>query len=137
MNSHLIRGALMALALSALLTVGASAAYEGVATVTGETLNLRAEPGTESTVLSQAVKDDLVLVVEKAGDDWYKVDYCTIQGYMHADWLTVSDSYAAPICSQYALEALRKHGPVRGLWLAIKRILRCHPWGGSGYDPVP
>lgn len=42
-----------------------------------------------------------------------------------------------PTCSQYALEALRKHGPVRGLWLAIKRILRCHPWGGSGYDPVP
>lgn len=98
MNSHLIRGALMTLALSALLTVGASAAYEGVATVTSETLNLRAEPGTESTVLSQAVKNDLVLVVEKAGDDWYKVDYCTIQGYMHADWLTVSDSYADPIC---------------------------------------
>lgn len=42
-----------------------------------------------------------------------------------------------PTCSQYALEAIRKHGPVRGLWLAIKRILRCHPWGGSGYDPVP
>lgn len=42
-----------------------------------------------------------------------------------------------PTCSQYAVEALRKHGPVRGLWLAVKRILRCHPWGGSGYDPVP
>lgn len=42
-----------------------------------------------------------------------------------------------PTCSQYAIEALRKHGPVRGLWLAIKRISRCHPWGGSGYDPVP
>jgi putative membrane protein insertion efficiency factor len=42
-----------------------------------------------------------------------------------------------PTCSQYALEALRKHGPVKGLWLAIKRICRCHPWGGSGYDPVP
>lgn len=43
----------------------------------------------------------------------------------------------APTCSQYAIEALRKHGPIRGSWLAIKRILRCHPWGGSGYDPVP
>ena len=42
-----------------------------------------------------------------------------------------------PTCSQYAVEALRRHGPVKGLWLAIKRILRCHPWGGSGYDPVP
>ena len=42
-----------------------------------------------------------------------------------------------PTCSQYALEALRKHGPLKGLWLAVRRILRCHPWGGSGYDPVP
>ena len=42
-----------------------------------------------------------------------------------------------PTCSQYALEALRKHGPVRGLWLAVRRLLRCHPWGGSGYDSVP
>ncbi len=42
-----------------------------------------------------------------------------------------------PTCSQYAVEALRKHGPFKGLWLAVKRILRCHPWGGSGYDPVP
>lgn len=42
-----------------------------------------------------------------------------------------------PTCSAYAIEALRRHGPIRGLWLAIKRILSCHPWGGSGYDPVP
>lgn len=42
-----------------------------------------------------------------------------------------------PTCSQYAIEALRKHGPFRGSWLALRRILRCHPWGGSGYDPVP
>lgn len=51
--------------------------------------------------------------------------------------LTPPSCRFTPTCSQYALEALRKHGPVRGLWLAIKRILRCHPWGGSGYDPVP
>ncbi|MDE6145877.1 MAG: membrane protein insertion efficiency factor YidD [Muribaculaceae bacterium] len=42
-----------------------------------------------------------------------------------------------PTCSQYAIEALKLHGPLRGLFLAVRRILRCHPWGGSGYDPVP
>ena len=42
-----------------------------------------------------------------------------------------------PTCSQYAIEALQKHGPFKGLWLALRRLLRCHPWGGSGYDPVP
>lgn len=43
----------------------------------------------------------------------------------------------SPTCSSYSLEAVKKYGPVKGLWLAIKRISRCHPWGGSGYDPVP
>ena len=42
-----------------------------------------------------------------------------------------------PTCSAYAIEALRKHGPIKGLLLAIWRVLRCNPWGGSGYDPVP
>lgn len=42
-----------------------------------------------------------------------------------------------PTCSQYAIEALRLHSPVKGLLLAIWRILRCNPWGGHGYDPVP
>ena len=42
-----------------------------------------------------------------------------------------------PSCSQYAIEAIRKHGPFKGLYLAVWRILRCNPWGGSGYDPVP
>ncbi len=42
-----------------------------------------------------------------------------------------------PTCSQYAIEALKKHGPIKGLLLTIWRILRCNPWGGSGYDPVP
>lgn len=42
-----------------------------------------------------------------------------------------------PTCSEYADEAIRVHGAWRGLALAFRRILRCHPWGGSGYDPVP
>ena len=42
-----------------------------------------------------------------------------------------------PSCSQYAIEAIRKHGPFKGFALAVWRILRCNPWGGSGYDPVP
>ena len=42
-----------------------------------------------------------------------------------------------PTCSQYAIEALQKYGAVKGLWLSVRRILRCHPWGKGGYDPVP
>lgn len=42
-----------------------------------------------------------------------------------------------PTCSQYSIEAIKKHGPLKGLWLSVKRILSCNPWGGSGYDPVP
>lgn len=42
-----------------------------------------------------------------------------------------------PTCSQYAIEALKTHGIFKGTWLAVKRILRCHPWGTHGYDPVP
>ena len=42
-----------------------------------------------------------------------------------------------PTCSQYAIDALERHGAARGAWLALKRVLRCHPWGGGGFDPVP
>jgi len=42
-----------------------------------------------------------------------------------------------PTCSQYAIDAVNKHGAIRGAWLAAKRIARCHPWHAGGYDPVP
>ena len=43
----------------------------------------------------------------------------------------------APSCSAYALEAVQQHGVVRGVWLAARRLVRCHPWGSMGWDPVP
>lgn len=42
-----------------------------------------------------------------------------------------------PTCSSYSIEALKKHGLLKGSWLSFKRIIRCNPWGGSGHDPVP
>ena len=51
--------------------------------------------------------------------------------------LTPSSCRYTPTCSAYAIEALQKHGLWKGSWLAFKRILSCHPWGGSGHDPVP
>lgn len=51
--------------------------------------------------------------------------------------LTPPSCRYVPTCSQYAVEALKKYGPIKGCWLTLKRLLRCHPWGGSGYDPVP
>jgi putative membrane protein insertion efficiency factor len=50
-------------------------------------------------------------------------------------WLGNKCRYT-PTCSQYGIDALKKYGPVKGLWLTIKRVSKCHPWGGHGYDPV-
>ncbi|MDO5137809.1 MAG: membrane protein insertion efficiency factor YidD [Oscillospiraceae bacterium] len=51
-------------------------------------------------------------------------------------WIGKSCRYT-PTCSQYMIAAIQIHGPVRGVWLGIRRILRCNPFGGWGYDPVP
>jgi putative membrane protein insertion efficiency factor len=51
-------------------------------------------------------------------------------------WLGPSCRYT-PTCSQYGVEAIQKYGPIKGLWLTIKRVARCNPWGGHGHDPVP
>ena len=51
--------------------------------------------------------------------------------------LTPPSCRFTPTCSEYAVQAIRKYGPFKGLYLAVRRLLSCHPWGGSGYDPVP
>lgn len=51
-------------------------------------------------------------------------------------WLPSTCRYT-PTCSQYGLEAIKKHGALKGGWLTLKRIMSCHPWGGHGFDPVP
>ena len=52
-------------------------------------------------------------------------------------WIKPKTCRFEPTCSEYAIVALRRHGPFRGAKLALRRIVRCHPWGGSGFDPVP
>ncbi len=51
--------------------------------------------------------------------------------------LTPASCRHYPTCSEYAVQALKVHGPIKGFWLATKRISKCHPWGTHGYDPVP
>lgn len=61
-----------------------------------------------------------------------------VKGYQrYISPLTPPSCRYLPTCSQYTIEALQKHGLRKGGWLALKRISSCHPWGGSGYDPVP
>lgn len=55
---------------------------------------------------------------------------------MVAPWLPPACRYH-PSCSNYMIQAVEKHGILRGVWLGIRRLLRCAPWGGHGYDPVP
>jgi hypothetical protein len=66
----------------------------------------------------------------------------SIKGVLRAYKLTVSPLIGprcrfVPTCSEYAAESLIAHGPWRGSWLTARRLCRCHPWGGSGYDPPP
>ncbi|ADY52315.1 protein of unknown function DUF37 [Pseudopedobacter saltans DSM 12145] len=56
--------------------------------------------------------------------------------YLLSPLLGASCRYT-PTCSQYGIEAIKKYGPFKGFWLTVKRIARCHPWGGHGHDPVP
>ena len=66
-----------------------------------------------------------------------------LRGLIRAYQLVISPLLPAnscryqPSCSHYGMEAIRVHGPILGSWLTVRRILRCNPWGGFGYDPVP
>lgn len=60
-----------------------------------------------------------------------------IKLYQKIPFITHKMCRYTPTCSYYALEAIEKYGTIRGVYLSIKRILRCNPWGGYGYDPVP
>jgi putative membrane protein insertion efficiency factor len=64
------------------------------------------------------------------------VGFIAIYRLAISPWLGRACRYE-PSCSAYAQEAILLHGPVKGGWLAIRRLARCHPWGGSGWDPVP
>ncbi|MCH9694399.1 MAG: membrane protein insertion efficiency factor YidD [Gammaproteobacteria bacterium] len=76
-----------------------------------------------ATVVSKALAYPLILLVRL-----YRVAL--------SPWLGRNCRFD-PTCSSYAIEALQAHGVFKGAWLAARRIGRCHPWGGSGYDPVP
>ena len=56
--------------------------------------------------------------------------------YLVSPWLGANCRFL-PTCSEYAIEAIDRHGAVRGVWLAARRVVRCHPWGAPGHDPVP
>ena len=63
-------------------------------------------------------------------------------GFLRAYRVVISPLYGQvcryhPSCSAYALDAVREHGSIRGVWLAVRRLGRCHPWAAGGYDPVP
>ena len=67
---------------------------------------------------------------------WPLVQLLRLYRLLISPWLGANCRFD-PSCSSYAIEALQRYGILKGGWLAVKRIARCHPWGGSGYDPVP
>lgn len=68
--------------------------------------------------------------------EWFFLLLIFIYQKVISPYLMPSCRYT-PTCSQYGIEAIKKHGPLKGGWLTIKRFARCNPWGGHGHDPVP
>jgi uncharacterized protein len=66
-----------------------------------------------------------------------RAEHLAVRGYRRLTSGRPSPCRYDPSCSTYALEALERHGAARGTWLTLRRIGRCHPWGGQGWDPVP
>ena len=66
-----------------------------------------------------------------------RVLHVLVRGYQRLRAGRPSPCRFVPSCSNYALEALEAHGALRGAWLSLRRLTRCHPWGGHGWDPVP
>ncbi len=67
---------------------------------------------------------------------WPLIQLVRFYRFAVSPWLGANCRFD-PTCSNYAIEALQVHGVLTGTWLAVRRIARCHPWGSSGYDPVP
>lgn len=89
-SGQFFRTVVVTAALSTLCVMGASAASLGVGTVTADALRMRAEASTDSTILATAAKDSSVVVLEDAGNGWFKVDYKSVEGYMSGAYLTVA-----------------------------------------------
>jgi hypothetical protein len=76
-------------------------------------------------------------VAERAPSAFARPLLLVVRGYQLARAGRPSPCRFDPSCSAYAVDALRLHGAARGSYLAVRRLARCHPWGGQGYDPVP
>lgn len=88
--AKLLRTAFVAAAVSCMCVVGAAAASQGVGTVTADALRLRDSATTDGTILATAAKDDNVIILADAGENWYKVDYKSVEGYMSGEYLTIA-----------------------------------------------
>ncbi|MCU4162445.1 membrane protein insertion efficiency factor YidD [Carboxylicivirga caseinilyticus] len=86
----------------------------------------------------KTIKSALIALIKLLSDGIVALLIIPVKLYQWflSPWLGASCRYT-PTCSAYTIEALKKHGPIKGLWLSIKRILSCNPWGGHGHDPVP
>jgi putative membrane protein insertion efficiency factor len=67
---------------------------------------------------------------------WIVIGLTRVYQYVLSPYLPQSCRYT-PSCSEYMVEAVKKHGPFKGTWLGVRRLSRCGPWGGHGHDPVP